>query len=324
MTAATLALGDDRPALRQALALSASMLLHLLFVIVMFALAQYEVSEAPIEIALFEGPEGPASPPPGAKSAEPGRIAPPVPAPKAPSAPKAKVAEGPRHAAARPVPIDRPVEEQGLLAALKSTRLASTTRAFEGVDSSVRLRQSPTESQAPSTAALGTPRAKADVAVDSNALAAGPAVSGSLASSVGSVALPGPGGAGTGWSTSAGGTGSGVGGAGRGGFSVSGAGAGGAGRSYASIWEWTQRYLAGLRWAYNNELRVEPVLRGVLVVRYEILTTGSIGAVTMVSSQLHDPRLEQDVTNQIRGWRYPPEPSGNVVVTWPFSFLPPS
>ncbi len=61
-----------------------------------------------------------------------------------------------------------------------------------------------------------------------------------------------------------------------------------------------------------------------ILVRYEILATGSVGDVTMVSSQLKDPHLEQEVLNQIRGWRYPPEPSGTVVVTWPFSFLPPS
>jgi TonB family protein len=139
---------------------------------------------------------------------------------------------------------------------------------------------------------------------------------------VGSVVLPGPGGDGSGWG--GGGTGGGGGGTGRGGFSVSGAGSGGAGRSYASIWNWTQRYLSGLRWAYNNELRANASLRGVLVVRYEILTDGSVGQVTMVSSGLKDAHLEQEVLGQIRGWRYPPESSGNVVVTWPFSFLPPS
>ncbi len=107
-------------------------------------------------------------------------------------------------------------------------------------------------------------------------------------------------------------------GAGTGGFSIS-----GEGRSYASIWQATQRYLAGLRWAYNNELRANASLRGVIVVRYEILADGAVGDVAMVSSQLRAPRLEQQVLNQIRDWRYPPEPTGTVVVTWPFSFLPP-
>jgi TonB family protein len=102
------------------------------------------------------------------------------------------------------------------------------------------------------------------------------------------------------------------------GFSVS-----GAGRSYASIWQGTQRYLAGLRWAYNNELRANAALRGVIVVRYEILADGAVGDVALLSSQLRAPRLEQQVLSQIRDWRYPPESTGTVIVTWPFSFLPP-
>jgi TonB family protein len=109
-----------------------------------------------------------------------------------------------------------------------------------------------------------------------------------------------------------------VGEAGRGGFSVS-----GAGRSYASIWQGTQRYLAGLRWAYSNELHSHAGLRGVIVVRYEILSDGAVGDVAMVSSELQAPRLEQQVLSQIRDWRYLPEATGTVVVTWPFSFRPP-
>ncbi len=103
-----------------------------------------------------------------------------------------------------------------------------------------------------------------------------------------------------------------------GGFSVS-----GGGRSYASIWQGTQRYLAGLRWAYDNELRNDARLRGVIVVRYEILADGAVGEVAMVSSQLQAPHLEQQVLSQIRDWRYLPEPTGTVVVTWPLSFRPP-
>jgi TonB family protein len=105
---------------------------------------------------------------------------------------------------------------------------------------------------------------------------------------------------------------------GGGGFSVS-----GGGRSYASIWQGTQRYLAGLRWAYDNELHTHAGLRGVIVVRYEILADGAVGDVAMVSSELRAPRLEQQVLSQIRDWRYLPEATGTVVVTWPFSFRPP-
>jgi outer membrane biosynthesis protein TonB len=328
MSAATLILGADSSGPRQTLAFSMSLLLHIAFALLIFVIASQEVAQPPIEISIFEGPKGPASPPPGEKSAEPGPVGPPpevakpVEAPKAPPAPKVKAVPRPR-TVPKPEPVARPVEEQGLLAALKKTGPAPTTQAFEGVQSSVALRKAPSEGASATGSALGTARSKADVSVGS-VTTTGPQVSGSLGSGVGSVVLPGPGGGGSGWNSGGGGTGSGGGGSGRGGFSVSGAGAGGAGRSYGSIWEWTQRYLAGLRWAYNNELRNNAGLRGVIVVRYEILGIGAVGQVTMVSSALRDPGLEQQVLSQIRGWHYPPEPSGTVVVTWPFSFLPPS
>lgn len=325
MSAATLMLGGDRATSRHTLALSLSLVLHLTFGVLFLWLAHRERPEPPIEISIFEGPKGPASPPPGENSAEPGPVGPPpeetkpVEGPKAPPAPKVKIAQ-PLRPTPQPVPVERSAQEQGLLAALRKTGPVPTTQAFDGTESSVKLGQAPSDGQAP-TDTLGTARSKADVAVGAQLITGGPAVTDSAGSSVGSVVLPGPGGGGSGWNSASGGTGSG-GGSGRGGFSVS--GAGGAGRGYASIWDWTQRYLAGLRWAYNNELRISPALRGVMVVRYEILATGTVGDVNMVSSQLKDSQLEQAILEQIRGWRYPPEPSGTVVVTWPFSFLPPS
>lgn len=328
MSAATLIFGADSPAPRQTLAFSLSLVLHLAFAFVILMSIRREVPAPPLEISIFEGLKGPAaSPPPGEKSAEPGPVGPPpeevkpAEAPKAPPASRVK-AVARHHPAPRPLPVERPVEEQRLLAALKKSGPAPATQAFEGVQSGIALREAPSEGASP-TGTLGTARSEADVAVGS-VVVTGTQMTGSLGAGVGSVALPGPGGRGSGWSSGSGNTGAGGGGRGRGGFSVSGAGAGGAGRSYASIWEWTQRYLAGLRSAYNNELLNDAALRGLIVVRYEILGSGAIGEVTMVSSQLRDPHLEQEVLNQIRGWRYSPEPTGTVVVTWPFSFRPPS
>lgn len=334
MSSVALTLARENLPTRQALAFSLSLALHLTLGIFIIALARYEPPPAPpLEISLFPGPLGPASPPPGEKSMEPGPIGPPpeavVPAP--PEAPKAAPAVKPKPSAKKPVTrVVRPappaprVEDQGLLGALRKSGPAPSarTQVFEGVQSSVQLRQRPSEGDATTGTNLGVPRSKADASVGADIIPSGPAVTGSIGSGVGSVVLPGPGGSGSGWG--GGGSGSGGGGTGRGGFSVSGAGSGGAGRSYASIWNYTQRYLAGLRWAYNNELRKSASLRGVLVVRYEILASGEVGQVTLVSSGLRDAGLEREVLNQIRTWRYPPESSGSVLVTWPFSFVPPS
>ena len=325
---------NDGPAARQTLSLAVSVALHATLALLIATLAIHDVPPPPIEISIFDdGPRGPASPPPGKPSAEPGPVAPPAaPAPKvadAPKAPPAKAVKAPAKKApvAKAPPAPRAVENLGVLGALRKGPAApSTTRAFDGLDSSVALRARPSEGETsgPSSSVLGAARSRADVAVDTESVASGggPAVSGSLGSGVGSVALPGPGGSGSGWG--GGGTGEGGGGTGRGGFSVSGAGSGGTGRSYSSIWQQTQRYLAGLRWAYNNELRNNPSLRGVMTIRYEILPNGAVGSVTLVGSGLKHAKLEQQVLAQIRDWKYAPEPTGSVVVTWPFSFLPPS
>ena len=143
--AATLVFGSDRPAPRQTIAFSLSLVLHLTFAVLIFILAQREVPQPPLEISIFEGPKGPASPPPGEKSAEPGPVGPPpevaqpARAPKAPPAPKVKAVARP-HPVPKAEPVARPVEEQGLLAALKKTGPMPTTQAFEGVQSSVTLR----------------------------------------------------------------------------------------------------------------------------------------------------------------------------------------
>ena len=166
-----------------------------------------EVPAPPLEISIFEGLKGPAaSPPPGEKSAEPGPVGPPpeevkpAEAPKAPPASRVK-AVARHHPAPRPLPVERPVEEQRLLAALKKSGPAPATQAFEGVQSGIALREAPSEGASP-TGTLGTARSEADVAVGS-VVVTGTQMTGSLGAGVGSVALPRPGGRGSGWSSDA-------------------------------------------------------------------------------------------------------------------------
>ena len=76
MSAATMVLGADSSGPRRTLAFSLSVLLHLTFALLIFVIASREVAQPPIEISIFEGPKGPASPPPGEKSAAPGPVLP--------------------------------------------------------------------------------------------------------------------------------------------------------------------------------------------------------------------------------------------------------
>src|SRR5262249_23048608 len=152
-------------------------------------------------------------------------------------------------------------------AGLKKSGAAPTREALENTQPTVAPRAAPGEGAPP--IAHGTPRSTIEAAVGSVA-AKDPQVSSNLGGSVEPVVLPDAGGGGSGWTSGSGGAGAEGSGMGRAVFSVSGAGAGGAGRSYTSIWEATQRYLAHLRQAYNNALRNDATVRGVIVVRYEI------------------------------------------------------
>jgi len=326
VSAANLIFGAESPTPRHTLAFSLSLLLHLTFAVVILLSIRREVPSPPLEISIFEGARGPAAAPPGERSAEPGPAGPPakevrpiemVPAPLVEAPHGNPVARS--HPAPKAIHAERRVEEKSSPVALKKPGPAPTPQVPESAQRSVARREAP----AAGTAAvmLGTAPSRPEAAVGS-AAAANPRVSSNLGASVAPVGLSGPGGGGSGWTSHSGGAGTGGGGTGHGGFSVAGAGA--AGRSYTSIWESTQRYLARLRLAYNNALRNDATVRGVIVVRYEILESGAVGEVAMLSSQLRDPYFEEELLNQIRGWRYTPEPTGTVVVTWPLSFLPPS
>jgi TonB family protein len=322
VSAATLIFGPDGSAPRQTLALSLSLLLHLTLAFAILLSIRHEVPPAPLEITIFEGPSGPASPPPGEKGALPGPArelsgeARPLAEKKPATASRTKAVARPHRTQKRRAGA-RPSEERPPPVASTSSPLPPSMHATESARPSVAKRE-----EAAQTGAPGTARSEKDDELGSSAAAA-LQPEGGLASDI-SLRLPGPGGDGSGWSSGSGERGAGGGGTGSGGFSVSGAGAGGAGRTHASIWEWTQRYLAGLRSAYNEEFLYDATLRGVIVVRYEILGSGAVGQVTLVSSQLRDPRFERALLNQIRRWRYPPEPTGTVIVTWPFSFRPPA
>jgi hypothetical protein len=329
VSAATLSFGAESPTSRHTLAFSISLLLHLTFAVVILLSIRRELPSPPLEISIFEGGDGLASPPPGERSAEPGPVEPPAKEVHPIGAPPAPQVEAPHihnlvvrsHPAPKAIHVEPRSEETSLSAALRKSGPPPTPQVFEGAQPSVAQREAPKEAALPG--ALGTERSRTEAGVGSVA-AADPQVSSYLGASAAAASLPGPGGGGSGWTSGGGGAEAGGGGTERGAFSVSGAGAGSAGRSYTSIWESTQRYLARLRLAYNNALRNDATVRGVIVVRYEILGNGAVGAVAMLSSQLRDPYFEEEVLNQIRGWRYMPEPTGTVVVTWPLSFLPPS
>jgi len=98
------------------------------------------------------------------------------------------------------------------------------------------------------------------------------------------------------------------------------------GRSHQDIRKIVASYLGGLRYLYNKELRTAPDLKGKMTVRFEISPGGQVTWTTLVASSLGSQSLERAILNNIQKWKFPriPETNGNVKVTYPFVFLPPS
>jgi periplasmic protein TonB len=98
------------------------------------------------------------------------------------------------------------------------------------------------------------------------------------------------------------------------------------GRTYSQIRKIVASYLGGLRYLYNKELRTNPALKGKITVAFEISPEGVVTQSLLVGSSLDSRPFEQMVLENVRKWKFPsiPEQNGNVKVTYPFVFLPPS
>lgn len=114
----------------------------------------------------------------------------------------------------------------------------------------------------------------------------------------------GPGGHGTGGFGS-GGSGSGVGGYGSGGYGAGGNGNGGQPmRSSKNIQIVFDRNKASLFALYQRALRRHPKIQGALVLKLVIQPSGHVSSVSIISSGLHDNRLEQQLINRIKHFNF--------------------
>jgi TonB family protein len=156
----------------------------------------------------------------------------------------------------------------------------------------------------------------------------GSAVAGSLVS-IGDLA-PGGGGSGGGLGSGTGGSGGGSGGTGTGTGSGTGNGSGGGSvagpgvhRSNASLLAVIQRYAPGIQFCYGNELKLNPSLRGKLVMALVVAASGEVTEARVVLNNTGSPQLATCALAQVRDWRFPAIPSGVTTFQAPFVFTPP-
>ncbi len=85
-----------------------------------------------------------------------------------------------------------------------------------------------------------------------------------------------------------------------------------------------QRYVAGIRFCYDNSLKKTPSLAGKIVLQMDIAPGGEVVDVQPGDDTLGNAALERCILSQVEGWKFAAVPAaGTVRFTLPLVFTPP-
>lgn len=71
---------------------------------------------------------------------------------------------------------------------------------------------------------------------------------------------------------------------------------------------------------YENWLRIDPQLSGVLRIKFTIKPDGS-SDVSIIESTTHDEDFDRSILQCVKHWLFPPKPGSNLIeITYPFLF----
>jgi hypothetical protein len=100
-------------------------------------------------------------------------------------------------------------------------------------------------------------------------------------------------------------------------------GPGGSGRTDEEIQIIFDRYKATLYRIYNRELRKDPTLKGKILLRISIQTSGAVSMCKVESTDLASPRLVAKIVERIKRFNFgPKEGVPTITILYPIDFLP--
>ena len=73
---------------------------------------------------------------------------------------------------------------------------------------------------------------------------------------------------------------------------------------------------------YNRALRKNPSLQGKIVLQLTIAPSGKVLACKLISSELDDPSLGQNITRRVKLFDFGSKDVSEVTITYPIDFLP--
>jgi TonB family protein len=96
-----------------------------------------------------------------------------------------------------------------------------------------------------------------------------------------------------------------------------------ANRDEESITSIVRSNLPRLQAIYNRSLKMNPDLKGKIIIKFTIVPDGSVSDVEMVSSTFGDADFENSMLLRVRQWKFPAiKEEKNLTVTYPFVFQP--
>jgi len=107
------------------------------------------------------------------------------------------------------------------------------------------------------------------------------------------------------------------------GVTTGGDGAGASGRDSRSLMATVQRYVAGVKFCYDNALKKTPGLRGTVTLQMDIAAAGEVLAVEPVDDSMGNAALERCILSQVQSWKFTAIQAGTVRFTLPLVFSPP-
>jgi outer membrane biosynthesis protein TonB len=90
----------------------------------------------------------------------------------------------------------------------------------------------------------------------------------------------------------------------------------------AALTKYVKTRLRAIQACYEKELKRNPSLKGKVVVRFNILTSGRTGDIEIEENTLGDEAVGSCIRNVIRVWTFPFKPDDAVPVAYPFVFSP--
>ncbi len=83
------------------------------------------------------------------------------------------------------------------------------------------------------------------------------------------------------------------------------------------------KYINQVRRCYENQLKTNPSLEGLVTIGFEIGGNGMLNYSNIIKSSLGNKKVESCITNKMMGWKFPKPKGGvNVKVDYPFMLRP--